>query len=78
MSLYYYFGLVRALYMRAPAGVGIAAAGGQPPRELALQTAVLGCLVVTVGSFFFVDPLIRLCRHGGRVARLPVLTPTAT
>ncbi len=62
VSLYYYFGLVRALYMRAPAGVGIAAAGGQPPRELALQTAVLGCLVVTVGSFFFVDPLIRLCR----------------
>ena len=62
VSLYYYFGLVRALYMRAPAGVGIAAAGGQPPRELALQTAVFGCLVVTVGSFFFVDPLIRLCR----------------
>jgi hypothetical protein len=23
---------------------------------------VLGCLVVTVASFFFVDPLIRLCR----------------
>jgi NADH:ubiquinone oxidoreductase subunit 2 (subunit N) len=62
VSLYYYFGLVRAVYMRAPTGMGMAAAGGQPPRELALQTAVLGCLVVTVGSFFFVDPLIRLCR----------------
>jgi NADH-quinone oxidoreductase subunit N len=62
VSLYYYFGLVRAIYMRAPAGVGLAPAGGQPPRELALQTAVLGCLVVGVGSFFFVEPLIKLCR----------------
>jgi NADH-quinone oxidoreductase subunit N len=62
VSLYYYFGLVRALYMRAPASVGLAPAGGQPPRELSLQTAVLGCLVVVVGSFFFVEPLIKLCR----------------
>jgi hypothetical protein len=23
---------------------------------------VLGCLVVVVGSFFFVEPLIKLCR----------------
>jgi len=63
VSLYYYFGLVRALYMRAPAGLGLAPAGGQPPREAALQTAVLGCLVVTVGSFFAVEPLIRLAKH---------------
>jgi len=62
VSLYYYFGLVRAVYMRSPAGIGLAPAGGQPPRELALQTAVFGCLVVTVGSFFFVEPLIKLCR----------------
>jgi NADH-quinone oxidoreductase subunit N len=62
VSLYYYFGLVRAIYMRAPAGLGLAPVGGQPPRELALQTAVLGCLVFAVGSFFFVEPLIRLAR----------------
>jgi NADH:ubiquinone oxidoreductase subunit 2 (subunit N) len=62
VSLYYYFGLVRAVYMRAPTGVGLAPAGGQPPRELALQTGVLACMVVTVGSFFFVEPLIKLCR----------------
>jgi NADH-quinone oxidoreductase subunit N len=62
VSLYYYFGLVRAIYMRAPASVGLAPAGGQPPRELSLQTAVLGCLVVVVGSFFFVEPLIKLCK----------------
>src|SRR5437764_4646285 len=42
VSLYYYFGLVRAVYMRAPTGM-LAPAGGQLPRELALQTAVLGC-----------------------------------
>ena len=62
VSLYYYFGLVRAIYMRAPAGVGLAPAGGQPPRELALQTAVFACLVVTVASFFAVEPLIKLAR----------------
>jgi NADH-quinone oxidoreductase subunit N len=62
VSLYYYFGLVRALYMRAPAAVGLAPAGGQPPREAALQTAVFGCLVVTVASFFAVEPLIRLAK----------------
>jgi NADH-quinone oxidoreductase subunit N len=62
VSLYYYFGLVRAMYMRAPAGVGLAPAGGQPPRELALQTAVFACTVVTVVSFFAVEPLIKLCR----------------
>jgi NADH-quinone oxidoreductase subunit N len=62
VSLYYYFGLVRAMYMRAPEPVGLAPAGGQPPRELALQTAVLGCLVFVVGSFFFVEPLIKLAR----------------
>jgi NADH-quinone oxidoreductase subunit N len=62
VSLYYYFGLVRAMYMRAPAPAGVAAVGGQPPREFALQTGVLACLVVAVGSFFFVEPLIKLCR----------------
>jgi NADH-quinone oxidoreductase subunit N len=62
VSLYYYFGLVRALYMRAPAGLGLAPAGGQPPREAALQTAVFACLVVTVASFFAVEPLIKLSR----------------
>ncbi len=62
VSLYYYFGLVRAIYMRAPASLGLAPSGGQPPRELALQTAVAGCLAVVVGSFFAVEPLIKLAR----------------
>ena len=59
VSLYYYLGLVRALYMRSPASMVAAPVGGQPPRELALHAAVFGCLVVTIGSFFFVEPLIR-------------------
>jgi NADH-quinone oxidoreductase subunit N len=62
VSLYYYFGLVRALYMRSPASMQVAPAGGQPPRELALHAAVFGCLAVTVASFFAVEPLIKLAR----------------
>src|SRR5207248_10062903 len=62
VSLYYYFGLVRAIYMRAPRAAALLPSGGQPPRELALQTAVFGCLVVTVASFLAVEPLIKLAR----------------
>jgi NADH-quinone oxidoreductase subunit N len=71
VSLYYYFGLVRAMYMRAPEPVGLAPAGGQPPRELALQTAVLGCMVFAVGSFFFVEPLIKLARMAADCLNYP-------
>jgi L-cystine uptake protein TcyP (sodium:dicarboxylate symporter family) len=38
-------------------------AGGAPPRELVLQTAVTAAIVVTVGSFFAVQPLIDAARH---------------
>ena len=58
VSLYYYLAVIRALYMRSPVELQFAAAGGSPPRELMLQTAVLGTLVVTVGTFFFVQPVI--------------------
>src|SRR5439155_528477 len=37
--------------------------GGSPPRDALLQTAVLACLVVTVGSFFAVQPLIDVAKH---------------
>jgi hypothetical protein len=37
--------------------------GGSPPPEALLQTAVFACLVVTVGSFFAVQPLIDLATH---------------
>lgn len=38
-------------------------AGGSPPRELLLQTSVAAALVVTVGSFFVVQPLIDAAKH---------------
>jgi NADH-quinone oxidoreductase subunit N len=61
VSLYYYLGVVRALYMRSPE-LRLAPAGGAPPRDALLQATVLACLAVTVGSFFAVQPLIDLAK----------------
>jgi NADH-quinone oxidoreductase subunit N len=58
ISLYYYLAVIRALYMRMPAELQLAPAGGSPPREALLQTTVAACVAVTVGSFFAVQPLI--------------------
>jgi NADH-quinone oxidoreductase subunit N len=63
VSLYYYLGLVRAMYMRRTEDLQLAPVGGAPPREAVLQASVVACLVVTVGSFFAVEPLIDLARH---------------
>jgi len=63
VSLYYYLGVVRALYMRSPLELRIAPAGGSPPRETLLQTGVILCVAVTVGSFFAAEPLIDLARN---------------
>src|SRR5579864_2422731 len=60
VSLYYYLGVVRAIYMRGPE---LAVAGGSPPRETLLQLAVGAALVVSVGSLVAVGPLITLARH---------------
>jgi NADH-quinone oxidoreductase subunit N len=68
ISLYYYLAVVRSLYMRMP-DVQLAPAGGSPPRESLLQTSVVACLAVTVGSFFAVQPLIDLAEKAG--AQLP-------
>jgi NADH-quinone oxidoreductase subunit N len=59
ISLYYYLAVVRAMYMRMPE-LGLAPAGGSPPRETILQGTVFACMAVTVGSFFAVEPLIDL------------------
>jgi len=63
VSLYYYLGLVRAMFMRRTEDLQLAPLGGSPPREALLQSAVFACLVVTVGSFFAVQPLIDLAKH---------------
>jgi NADH-quinone oxidoreductase subunit N len=62
VSLAYYLGVVRALYMRMPGERRLVAVGGSPPREGVLQATVFACLAVTVGSFFAVQPLIELAR----------------
>jgi NADH-quinone oxidoreductase subunit N len=61
VSLYYYLGIVRAMYMRPAAELALA--GGSPPRERLLQLTVGAALVVSFGSLFAVQPLIDLARH---------------
>ena len=63
VSLYYYLGIVRALYMRSPLELSMAPTGGSPPPERMLQFGVVLALAVTVGSFFAVQPLIDVARH---------------
>ena len=60
VSLYYYLGIVRAMYMRRPE---LALAGGSPPRDRLLHIGVGAALTVSVGSLFAVSPLIDLARH---------------
>jgi len=64
VSLYYYLGVVRALYMRHGEDLRVAAvAGGAPAREPLLHAAVGLALAVSVGSLFAVEPLITVARH---------------
>jgi NADH-quinone oxidoreductase subunit N len=71
VSLYYYLGVVRAMYMRPAEELRLAVvAGGSPPRELTVQIAVAAAFVVTLGSFFAVQPLIELAKHAA--ATLPL------
>ena len=58
ISAYYYLGIVRAMYFRERMELQLAPAGGSPPRDALLAVAVGTCLVVTVGSFFAVQPII--------------------
>jgi NADH-quinone oxidoreductase subunit N len=69
VSLYYYLAVIRAMFMRPSAELQFLPAGGAPPPERMLSAAVLGALVVTVGSFFLVQPIIDLARDGA--ATLP-------
>jgi NADH-quinone oxidoreductase subunit N len=67
VSLYYYLGVIRAMYMRPAEELQlaepVAVVGGSPPAERVLQAAVIGALAVTVGSFFAVQPLIEAAKH---------------
>ena len=71
LSLAYYLWIVRALYMRpGELPESVVAAGGSPPRDLLLDAAVGAGIVVTIGSFFFVQPLVDLARDAA--ASLPL------
>ena len=70
LSLAYYLTIIRALYMRPSQVTGtVLAAGGSPPRDLFLNGAVGAALVVTLGSFVLVQPLVGLARDAA--ASLP-------
>ncbi|HEU0247110.1 MAG TPA: NADH-quinone oxidoreductase subunit N [Gaiellaceae bacterium] len=58
VSLAYYLNVVRWLYMRAGTELRLAPAGGSPPRDPALGAAIGAAVVVTVGSFFVVQPIL--------------------
>jgi NADH-quinone oxidoreductase subunit N len=70
ISAYYYLGIVRAMYFRDRAELQLAPAGGSPPRELVLSAGVAFCLIVTVGSFFAVQPLIDVARSAAHALPL--------
>lgn len=70
VSIYYYLAVVRSMYMRPlSARADLAVAGGSPPADAALTIAIGLAVAVTVGTFFFVEPLIDLARDAG--AALP-------
>jgi NADH-quinone oxidoreductase subunit N len=69
VSLYYYLGIVRSMYMRPseelqvqPDG-SVAVSGGAPAAERLLHIAVGAALAVSFGSLFAAQPLIDLARH---------------
>jgi NADH-quinone oxidoreductase subunit N len=67
VSLYYYLGIVRAMYMRGPEELqlrpgSVAVSGGAPAKETLLHLAVGAAFVVSVGSLFAVQPLIDLAQ----------------
>ena len=71
ISAYYYLGIIRAMYFRDALELQLAPAGGSPPRELLLGARPsLICLVVTVGSFFAVQPLIDVARSAAHALPL--------
>ena len=71
VSLYYYLAVIRAMYMRPSEELQLAPSGGSPPPERLVHGAVAGALVVTVGSFFAVQPLIDLARDAASSLSFP-------
>jgi NADH-quinone oxidoreductase subunit N len=66
VSAAYYLNVVRAIYMRDSAELQLAPAGGSPPRDPLLAAGVGICVLVAVGSFFAVAPLIDVARAAAK------------
>jgi NADH:ubiquinone oxidoreductase subunit 2 (subunit N) len=66
VSAAYYLAVVRAMYMRDTAELTLAPAGGSPPRDSLLVTGVGVCLAITVGSFFFAEPLLNVAQSAAK------------
>jgi L-cystine uptake protein TcyP (sodium:dicarboxylate symporter family) len=58
------------MYFRDAAELQLAPAGGSPPSDPLLTLAVFAALVVTVGSFFAVQPLIDVARSAAHALPL--------
>jgi NADH-quinone oxidoreductase subunit N len=69
LSLAYYLNIVRWLYMRSGTELRLAPAGGSPPRDVALGTAVAAAVFVTVGSFFAAQPILDLASDAATALR---------
>jgi NADH-quinone oxidoreductase subunit N len=70
VSLYYYLAVIRSMYMRPAAELGLSPIGGAPPREVLLTSAVVAAMLVNVGAFFAVQPLVDLTRTAAKVLPL--------
>ena len=62
ISIYYYAGVIGAMYFRRSIEVRVAPAGGSPPQDPALSASVLGAVVVTIGAFIAAGPLLDVAR----------------
>jgi NADH-quinone oxidoreductase subunit N len=62
LSIYYYAGVIGAMYFRRSIEVRVAPAGGSPPGDWMLSMAVGAAAVVTVGSFVAAGPLLDIAR----------------
>jgi NADH-quinone oxidoreductase subunit N len=70
VSIYYYLGVVRVMYMSLPR-IAAAPAGGSPPRDPLLGGVVAVALVVSVGSLFAADPLLDIARDAASSLLFP-------
>jgi NADH-quinone oxidoreductase subunit N len=71
VSIYYYAGVVGAMYFKRTIEVRLAPAGGSPPRDWALSASILGAVVVTIGSFIAAGPLLDIARDAVSFLEFP-------